>query len=162
MNPKEFNDWWKNLGCNSLFFDKALKGKPRPVGESGVIFHSKGNNIKEYSWGIGKNTNNGVEWLALIKGLELVKNLGIEDLANLGYSMMVIKEARNLSKNQKKPKTKTHHILKCMVDEYKAINFLHLLRANNQQADIMANKGVDLECDVLVLDQKVFLRNWIP
>ena len=79
-----------------------------------------------------------------------------------GDSMMVVMEARNLMKNGKISVTKTHHILKCMVNEYKAINFLHLLRATNQQEDIMANKGVDLECGVLVCDQKVFMRNWIP
>ena len=100
--------------------------------------------------------------LALIKGLELARNLDIEDLVIRGDSMMFIMEERNLLKNRKKPATKTHHILKCMVDEYKAIKFLHLLRANNQQVDIMANKGVDLECGVLVYDQKVFMRNWIP
>ena len=48
--------------------------------------------------------------------------------------------------------TKTHRILKCMVSEYKAINFLHLHRENNKQADIMANKGVDLDCGVFVFD----------
>ena len=103
--------------------------------------------------------NNGAEWLALIKGLELARNLDIEDLVILGDVMIVIMEARNLLKNQKKPTTKTHHILKCMVDEYKAINFLHLLRANNQQANIMENKGVDLDYGVLVCDQKDYKRN---
>ena len=77
-------------------------------------------------------------------------------------SMLVIREARNLMKKRKNLVTKTHHILKCMVDVYKVINFLHLVRENNQQANIRANKGVDLECGVLVCDQKVFMRNWIP
>ena len=76
--------------------------------------------------------------------------------------MMVVREARNLMKNHKNMATKTHHILKCMVNEYKAINFLHLLRANNQQVNIMANKGVDLDCGVLVCNQKDYKRYWIP
>ena len=79
-----------------------------------------------------------------------------------GDLMMVVREARNLTKNHKNQETKKHHILKCIVNEYKAINFLHLLRANNQQADIMANKGVGLDCGVLVCDQKVYKRKWIP
>ena len=84
-----------------------------------------------YSWGIGNNTNNGAKWLALIKGPELARNVGIEELVVFGDLMMVIRESRILVKNCKIPSTKTHHILKCMVDEYKAINFLHRLRANN-------------------------------
>ena len=96
------------------------------------------------------------------KGLELARKLGIEELVIHGDSMMVVMEERNLLKNRKRPVTKTHHILKCMVDVYKVINLLHLVRENNQQANIRANKGVDLECGILVCDQKVFMRNWIP
>ena len=139
-----------------------MKGNHGLVGASGLIFHSKGNKIKEYSWGIGKQTNNSAEWIALIKGLELERNIGIEELVVFGDSMTVVKEAKNLMKKRKNLVTKTHHILKCMVNKYKAINFLHLLRANNQQADIMANKGVDLDCGVLVCDQKDYKRSWVP
>ena len=76
--------------------------------------------------------------------------------------MMVIRKARNPMKNRKNPVSKTHHILKYMINEFKAINFIHLLRANNYQADIMANKGVYLDCGVLVCNQKVYKRNWVP
>ena len=69
MKYEDFIGWWKNAGCNSLFFDDALKGNLGLAGAGGVIFNSKGNKIKEYSSGIGKQTNNCVEWLALIKGL---------------------------------------------------------------------------------------------
>ena len=79
-----------------------------------------------------------------------------------GDSMMVVREVRNLAKNRKNPATKTHHILKCIVNEYKVINFLYVLRENNKQTDTMANKGVGLNCGVLVCDQKVYKRNWIP
>ena len=68
MKYEDFIGWWKNVGCNSLFFDGASKGNPGLVGAGGVIFDSKGKKIKEYSWGIGKKTNNSVEWIALIKG----------------------------------------------------------------------------------------------
>ena len=109
-----------------------------------------------------KQTNNCAEWLALIKGLELARNIDIEELVVFEDSMLVIREARNLMNKCKNLLTKTHPILKCMVNEYKAINFLHLLKENNQQADIMANKGVDLDYGILVYDQKNYKRNWIP
>ena len=162
MKFDDFIGWWKNVGCTALFFDDALKGNPQLAGAGGVIFESKGKKIKEYSWGIGKQTNNSVECLALNKGLELVRNIGIKELVVFRDSMLVVREARNLMKKRKNLVTKTHHILKCMVNEYKAINFLHLLRANNQHVNIIANKGVDLDCGVLVCNQKDYKRNWIP
>ena len=100
--------------------------------------------------------------MALIKGLELARNDGIEELVVFGDWIMVIGEAQKLTRNRKTPTTKIHHLLKCIVNEHKAINFLHVLRANNKQADTMANKGVGLDCGILVCDQKVYKRNWIP
>ena len=91
MSSEEFNIWWKKLGFKSLFFDGASKGNPRLAGADEVLFDSKGNKMNEYSWGIGKKTNNGAEWLTLIKGLELARNVCIEELVVFGDSMMVIR-----------------------------------------------------------------------
>ena len=63
-----------------MFFDGASKGNPGLEGAGGVIFDSKGNKQKEYAWGIGRATNNGAEWLALIKGLELSRDMGTEEM----------------------------------------------------------------------------------
>ena len=98
----------------------------------------------------------------IIKGLDLTWNDGIEELVFFGDSIMVTGEARKLTKNRQNPATKTHHLLKCIVNKYKAINFLHVLRENNKQANIMANKGVGLGCGDLVCDQQAYERNWIP
>ena len=129
MSSEDFKIWWKKLGCSSLFFDGASKGNLGMAGaEGGVFFESKGNKLKEYAWGIGRKTNNGAEWLALIKGMELARNVNIEELVVFGDSIMVVREARNLAKKHKNPTTKIHHLLKCIVNEYNAINFLHVPR----------------------------------
>ena len=83
-----------NLGCNSLFFDGAYKGNPRLARKGGVIFYLGGYKKKDYSWGLGKKSNNGDEWLTLIKGLEIASNCRMEELAVYGDSLMVIREAR--------------------------------------------------------------------
>ena len=41
-----------------------------------------------------------------------------------------------------------------MASEFKAINFLHILRENNSHADRLANQGVDLKCRSLLCDQQ--------
>ena len=126
MSSEDFKIWWKKLGCSSLFFDGALKGNLGLAGVGGVFFNFEGNKLKEYAWGIARKTNNGVEWLALINGLELERNVGIRELVVFGDSIMVVREARNIKKNHKNPTTKIHHLLKCIVNEYNAINFLHV------------------------------------
>ena len=67
MNLEEFKGWWEKLGCNSLLFDGASKGNPRMARAGGVYFNFEGIKLKEYAWGIDMKTNNGVEWLVLIK-----------------------------------------------------------------------------------------------
>ena len=99
MSFEYFKSWWKKLGCSSLFFDGASKGNPRTVGAWGVYFNFKGIKLKEYAWGIDRKTNNGAEWLTLIKGLELAGNDGIEELVVFGDLCMVIGEARKIERN---------------------------------------------------------------
>ena len=76
MSNDELQNWWTKIGSNSFFFDGALKSNPGIAGACGVIFYSKGIKQKEYSWGIRRATNNGAEWLTLIKGLEMVREWG--------------------------------------------------------------------------------------
>ena len=103
-----------------------------------------------------------MEWLALIKGLELAREMGIEEMSVIGDSLIVIMEARNMSRNRKIPSSKMHHILSCLVKEFETITFLHVLRGQNHQADTMANKGVGLHCDVLEKDRIILENIWIP
>ena len=67
MNPEDFKCWWKKLGYRSLFFDGTSNRNLGMARAGGVYFSSEGIKLKEYAWGIDKKTNNGAEWLALIK-----------------------------------------------------------------------------------------------
>ena len=110
MSDEDFDNWRRNLGCNSLVFDGASKGNPRLAGVGGVTFYPGGNKLKDYAWSVAKKSNYGVEWLALIKVLEIENSCEMEELAVYGDSLMVITEARKLNKNYKSLTIKLHHI----------------------------------------------------
>ena len=78
--------------CHSLFFDGTYKGNPRITSEGGLSFYPRGNRQKDYAWGFGEESNNYVEWLALVKGLEIVNTLGFKDIVVFGDSLLVIRE----------------------------------------------------------------------
>ena len=63
--PGEFRDWRKKLNMNSLFFDGASKGNPGEAGGGGVLHDPEDNLLLKYSWGLGTETNNMAEALAL-------------------------------------------------------------------------------------------------
>ena len=60
-------------------------------------------------------------------------------------SLLVIREARKLARNYKRPSNKMHHIFNSLIGDFNAVNFLHILRSNNQSVDKMENVGVRLD-----------------
>ena len=130
--------------------------------KGGVIFYLGGNKKKDYSWGLGKKSNNGDEWLTLIKGLEIASNCRMEELAVYGDSLMVIREARFLYKKIKTPTIKMHHILIYLGRDFKSIKFFHILRTNNKQVDLMAKKGVLQDYGELICNEERKGTSWIP
>lgn len=118
--------------------------------------------MKDFAWGLGRRSNNGAEWLALIKGLEIARKEGTEDLVVFGDSMLVISEARNLTMKCKKPTIKIHHLFKFIVSEFNTINFLDLMRINKKNADEVATAGAALDCGTLVSNRQEFGNNWGP
>ena len=159
---EDFIRWWSNLGCNSLFFNDASKGNLGIGGARGVIFDTKQRKHKEYAWGIRKKYNNGVEWLALIKGLEITGSRGIEEMAVFGEPLMVAREERNLSNNHKSSSIKLQYTFEYLVSDFKILKFFHIMRENNKQADQMANKGVLNGCGILICNEEGHQRSWIP
>jgi ribonuclease HI len=79
------------------------------AGAGGVIYDSEGKKITDYSWGLGKTTNNKAEILAAYMGLKLAQDLNIQILTVLGDSEIIIKELRGMSRPTKDPTQK--HIL---------------------------------------------------
>ena len=128
----------------------------------GVIFDPGGNKQNEFAWGIGRNTNNYVEWLALLKGLEIAIDLGIKELAVLGNSLLVIIKVRKLVKNYKSPFSKVHHIFNSLINEFNAVNFLHILQENNIYADQMENSGAKLNYGCMISNGNTLEHCCVP
>ena len=162
MSEEGFAQWRLNPGCNSLLFYGASKGNPRLAGAGGVIFYPGGNNLKDHTWGLGKKYNNGDDWLDVFKGLGIANSCGMEEIVVYDDFLVVIREARLLYKKIKNPTIKMHHILICLGMEFKAIKFFHILRTNNKQVDLMANRGVLLDYGELVCNEERKGISWIP
>ena len=162
MSEEGFANRRLNLHYNSLNFDGVSKGNPGLVGLGGVIFYPGGNKQKDYAWGLGKRSNNGVEWFALLKGLEIANSCRMEEIEVYGDSLIVIKETIMLYKKIKNPRIKMNHILICLGREFKSIKVFHIPRTNNKQADLMANRGVLLDYGELVCNEKRKGISWIP
>ena len=124
--------------------DGASKGNPGPAGSGGVLFDISGKIVLSFAWGLGQNTNNTAEILAIWQGLAQVRRLSITKLAVIGDSRIFI-QALN---QRRAPKNMgLEHYYKKVTDqmkEFEEVKFYHVLRNLNQLADHEANRGTTL------------------
>ena len=108
----------------------------------------------KFSWGLGIDTNNMAEALALWQGLRIVVELGIFELIVIGDSRVVI---HTLAENILPTHMALQHLICKIVAQaslFKKIDFYHVLRENNSHADLEANKGVSLSPVELILNDQ--------
>ena len=97
LEEREFIKWRSSLNKHILHVDGASKGNPRPAGSGGVIIDMSGNIILKFAWGLGQNSNNIAEIIAIWQGLMQARSLSINKLAIIGDSRIIM-QALNLRK----------------------------------------------------------------
>ena len=86
LEEQEFIKWRSSLNKHTLHVDGASKGNPGPAGSGGAILDMSGNIILKFAWGLGQNSNNIAEILAIWQGLMQARSLSIKKLAIIGDS----------------------------------------------------------------------------
>jgi ribonuclease HI len=90
-----------NLNKSILLFGGASKGKPKEAGVGGggggVFFDPDGTNKLYFAWVLRHSSNNQVEALVVLKGLELIITEKYKDIVVIGDSKLVIKGLRNMT-----------------------------------------------------------------
>ena len=95
-----------------------------------------------FAWGLGNRTNNEAEWLALIQGLQILKDKKLRKVLIFGDSRHVILKLTNgyPTRVVKCPRLfeKANILMSSTYEDF------HILRHNNTAADNMANVGASL------------------
>ena len=132
-----------------IYADGGARGNPGPAGIGVVIYDSKKKKLKEFYKYIGEATNNNAEYNALIQGLEEARSMGAEEVVvNLDSELVVNQlngEYRVKSPDMKSLFEKAVEALK----KFKAFEIRHIDRAENKEADKLANKAMNLSGLVL-------------
>ena len=131
-----------------LYVDGAANFQKETAGIGGVFYRSdeKGNNREElltFAENIGKATNNEAEYGALIKGLELAKELRVETIRVFSYSELMVKQINREYKVKNERIRKLH---KKVMDHFENFNswiITHVLRDKNKKADLLSHEGIN-------------------
>lgn len=141
LSAQDFKSWTQSSNCKILYFDGASKSNPGQARARGIIVDETGDNICSYEWSLGERTNNNAEALALYQGLLQLKKLGIKRAMIFGDSAIII---RLMVHKQSSPNCNLQQILnriKILLQNFEDIQFYHVLRTLNKQADIRANNA---------------------
>eukprot|EP00253_Pinus_taeda_P019066 PITA_19066 len=141
LEEQEFLKWRSALEDHCLFFDGASKGNPGAAGGGGVLLNPDGSVLLQYHWGLGIESNNRAEALALWQGLTLALTRNIQSLTVFGDSRLIIQAMNSSSSQMQIHLGRILKKIKLMLVKFRKITFFHILRQLNAQADSEANLG---------------------
>lgn len=151
--------WLHKSDSSSLFFDGATKGNPIIAGAGGVIRNTDGNIENKYVWGLGHSTNMQAEAMALLQGLKHLQDLGIEKAISLGDSQSLIQILVDNTSPRDFQLARVVARIRKLVGSFLQVNFFHILRHNNKEADSEANQVVLLPVGIRIKDG---VEDWDP
>ncbi len=127
-----------------LYTDGGARGNPGPAAIGIVIFHGK-EEVKKFKKCIGIGTNNQAEYTALLKALELAKELGAEELEVYSDSELMVKQLHGQYKVKNEKLQQLFQKVKEKEKDFAAVHYRHVLRTNPGivLADELVNKALD-------------------
>ena len=126
-----------------IYTDGGARGNPGPSGIGGVIYDAGRKKIAEISEPIGHATNNQAEYKAVIAAMKKAKELGGEELEFYLDSELIVKQLKREYKVKNGDLAPLFLQVYNLEMDFKKVNFHHVPREKNKEADALANKAMD-------------------
>ncbi len=133
-----------------IYADGGSRGNPGPAAV-GVVISKDGQTIKKYGEVIGEATNNQAEYEAVIFALKKAKLLFGKketkemELEVLMDSELVVKQLNRQYKIKEKDLQPLFIKIINLILDFKRVNFSHIPRQENKEADRLLNEALDNE-----------------
>ncbi len=127
----------------TIYTDGGSRGNPGRAALGVVIKNDKGETIAAFGEYLGEQTNNFAEYSALIAGLEKARELGATEADCVMDSELVMKQMNGVYKIREPSLQKLFVKAYNLSQQFKKVNFRHVLRAKNQEADKLVNQTLD-------------------
>jgi len=126
-----------------IYTDGGARSNPGPAGIGAVIYNEKKEIIKEISEYIGETTNNQAEYRAVVYALEAAKKIKADFLEFFLDSELVVKQLNREYKVKNKDLAPLFIKINNLILSFKKVNFTHIRREFNKEADRLVNLAVD-------------------
>ena len=126
-----------------LYTDGGARGNPGPAGIGARLLTASGDVVEELADFIGTATNNVAEYQALLAGLELALDRGVERLDVFMDSELVVRQVKGQYK-VKDAGLKPLHAQACqLLSRFHEVDVGHVRREQNAEADGLVNEAID-------------------
>lgn len=123
--------------------DGAARGNPGPAGLGVIIQDEAGRTLAELSEFLGNVTNNVAEYRALERGLEKALKLGASSVLIKTDSELLTKQIEGFYRVRNKTLIPLHQKCKDLMAGLSEYEIVHIPRAQNKRADVLANNAID-------------------
>ncbi len=141
VNPQECDA--PNLQTLKIYIDGAARKNPGPAG-SGVCLKKGEETVFEQGFFLGDRTNNQAEYFALLISVFFIEQYAKKTDLILIYSdsQLLVRQMLGMYVVRDPVLKKMKQIAQEMLLGYN-VKFCHVYREQNQQADLLANRGID-------------------
>ncbi len=133
----------------TIHADGGSRGNPGPAGAGAMIRDERGNSVASVSQFLGIRTNNFAEYEAVILAFETLARLvgtGKASSTEVTVKMdseLVVKQMKGVYKVKHPTMKEQHARLTTLAATFKSVSFAHVPRAENSDADALANEAMD-------------------
>jgi dinuclear metal center YbgI/SA1388 family protein len=126
-----------------LYTDGGARGNPGPAGIGARLLTAEGMLVDELSDVIGDATNNVAEYEALLAGLELALDRGVERLTVFMDSELVVRQLTGQYKVKNADLKALHTEAARRLRGFREVDVKHIRREQNGDADRLVNEALD-------------------
>jgi dinuclear metal center YbgI/SA1388 family protein len=126
-----------------LYTDGGARGNPGPAGIGALLLTAGGDVAEELADFIGRATNNVAEYQALIAGLEMALDRGVELLDVFLDSELVVRQVNGQYKVKDGGLKPLHQQACLLLSRFHEVDVKHVRREQNADADRLVNEAID-------------------
>ena len=123
--------------------DGGARGNPGPSGYGVVVKDQSGKRLAALHEYLGQQTNNVAEYQGLIAALEYAVQHGHKALKVISDSELMVKQMKGQYKVKSPGLVDLYHRAKELITKLDWFSIQHVLRAQNREADELANEAMD-------------------
>ena len=128
----------------TAYIDGGARGNPGPAGYGAWIVDNNGETLAELHGALGVATNNVAEYRGLIAALTWAAETGCPALHIRADSLLLIQQMTGKYRVRHQGLIPLYEQARDLVARIGHVTFEHIPREQNRRADLLSNRGMDL------------------